>query len=180
MTKQLMIDCYFFDTDCISAFLWVKNESILAKLYFGKIILPKQVYDEITKVPLLLWRIDKMKNDGVLIVRGIEVNTKEYNEYYKLAIAPLPGEKVIGKGEAAAIVMAKNNNGVLASNNLRDIKKYVEEYSLVHITTGDILVEALKQGIISESDGNEIWANMLAKKRILPSNSFSDYLKSLK
>lgn len=49
-----MTDIYFFDTDCISAFLWVRNESILAKLYPGRIVLPTQVYDEIKRVPPLL------------------------------------------------------------------------------------------------------------------------------
>lgn len=33
-----LIDSIFFDTDCISAFLWVKNESLLEKMYSGKII----------------------------------------------------------------------------------------------------------------------------------------------
>lgn len=174
-----MTEAYFFDTDCISAFLWVKNESILTKLYLGKIILPRQVYDEISKVPPLLKRIETMKNNGELSVKSIEAGTNEYKEYYKLAVNPPPGEKTIGKGEAAAIVMTKKSNGILASNNLRDIKKYVEEYSLNHITTGDILVEALNQGLITESDGNTIWANMIAKKRMLPTPSFTDYIKEL-
>ena len=42
--KQLT-EKYFFDTDCLSAFLWVREESILAKLYAGRIILLAQVYN---------------------------------------------------------------------------------------------------------------------------------------
>ena len=38
----------FFDTDCLSAFLWVDNESILAKLYPGRIVIPRQVYNELS------------------------------------------------------------------------------------------------------------------------------------
>ena len=67
-----MTESYFFDTDCISAFLWVRNESILTKLYPGKIVLPKQVYDEISKVPPLLKRIEIMKNNGELSVKSID------------------------------------------------------------------------------------------------------------
>lgn len=33
--KNLLTDTYYFDTDCLSAFLWVRNESILAQLYPG-------------------------------------------------------------------------------------------------------------------------------------------------
>ena len=173
-----MTDLYFFDTDCISAFLWIKNESILSKLYPGKIILPKQVYDEISSVPPLIKRIEQMKGAGDLTVQSITVGTTEYNEYCKLAVNPPKGKKTIGRGEAAAIALTKSNNGILASNNLRDIKRFVDEYGLKHITTGDILVEALNKGIITENDGNTIWANMIAKRRMLPTASFSEYLKT--
>ena len=38
----------FFDTDCLSAFLWVNNESLLPILYPGKIVIPEQVYVELS------------------------------------------------------------------------------------------------------------------------------------
>ena len=44
-----MTDKLFFDTDCISSFLWVKEENILLKLYPGLIILVEtfaKTYDE--------------------------------------------------------------------------------------------------------------------------------------
>lgn len=171
MTKN-----YYFDTDCLSAFLWVRGESILAQLYPGQIVLPAQVYDEIQKVPHLFVRVDAMKNDGDLIVQSIETGTEEYHDYHNLAITPPKGTRVIGKGEAAAIALAKKSDGILASNNLHDIMKYVDEYGLKHTTTGDILVEALERGIITEADGNVLWANMLSKRRMLPTATFSDYL----
>lgn len=37
-----MIEQLIFDTDCISAFLWVGRENLLLKLYAGRIVLPKQ------------------------------------------------------------------------------------------------------------------------------------------
>lgn len=90
---------------------------------------------------------------------------------------PDAGHKIIGRGEAAAISMSKCNNGVLASNNLKDISDYIAEYSLNHVTTGDILFEAFTKGYITEADGNVLWANMLAKRRKLGYSSFSDYLR---
>ena len=74
--------------------------------------------------------------------------------------------------------MVKERGGTLASNNLRDISSYVEKYGLKHITTGDILIKAMNTGIISETDGNDIWANMIRKKRMLPTATFTDYMKS--
>ena len=173
-----MTDTYFFDTDCVSAFLWVRNESILASLYPGRIILPSQVYDEIKKVPPLLHRVDAMKSAGHLAIQSIDYGTDEYKDYRELAISPPTGEAIIGKGEAAAIALTKKNSGVLASNNLRDIKKFVEKYNLKHITTGDILVEALNQGLITEAEGNIIWTNMIAKQRMLPTATFTEFLRT--
>jgi hypothetical protein len=64
----------------------------------------------------------------------------------------------------------------LASNNLKDIADYVKCYGLKHLTTGDILKEALERSFISEAEGNLIWSKMLAKRRKLGFLSFSDFL----
>ena len=82
----------------------------------------------------------------------------------------------VGRGEAGGIALAKVYNGVLASNNYADIAPYIEEYGLKHIDTGQILIEAMEKGLITETDGNNIWSQMLAKKRKLPTNTFTEYL----
>ena len=87
---------------------------------------------------------------------------------------------MIGSGEAASISLAKKHNGVLGSNNLRDVGYYVNKYSLKHVTTGDILVEAFQKGLITEQEGNTIWANMLKKKRKIGANSFTEFLQESK
>ena len=66
------------------------------------------------------------------------------------------GFRLIGSGEAAGIAMVKHRGGTLASNNLRDIRLYVERYGLSHITTGDILVMAMNAGFLTEAEGNTL------------------------
>ena len=171
-----MTEKFFFDTDCLSAFLWVREESILARLYAGRIILPTQVYNELLRVPHLLARVDRLKNNGDLSIESMEVGSEEYNDYLKMITAPEKGMRIIGRGEAAGIAMAKQRNGTLASNNLRDVRPYVEKYEISHITTGDILIEALNAGMITEAEGNTIWAEMIRKRRMLPTTTFSEYL----
>ena len=39
-----------------------------------------------------------------------------------------------------------------------------------------ILMEALNKGLITVDEGDGIWMNMLARKRKLPTSSFSEYL----
>lgn len=175
-----MTDSLFFDTDCISAFLWVRNESLLAQLYPGRIVIPRPVYDELSnpRIVHLKVRIDALVSAGQARIVEIIVGTQEYNMFYKLTVEPDKGQKLIGKGEAASIALAKENGGIVASNNLSDIGDYVKEFQLKHITTGDILVEAYNKGLITENEGNNIWASMLAKQRKLGTGSFSDFLNS--
>lgn len=175
LTKEL-----FIDTDCISAFLWVGNESLLSQLYPGKVVMPKPVYDEITR-PNLSWmktRVDSMVNDGKLTIVGLTAGTEEFDLYYKLTENPDEGHKIIGEGEASSIALAKVKNGIVASNNFKDIMSYINKYSLEYTTTADILVDAYNQGIIDESQGNSIWENMIRKRRRLGAASFSDYLST--
>ena len=171
-----MTERFFFDTDCLSAFLWVREESILVNLYAGKIILPAQVYNEIQRIPHLLTRVDTLKNNGDLLVESMIVGSEEYRDYIEMTTAPEEGMRIIGRGEAAAIAMAKQRNGIVASNNMRDIQFYVKKYEIPHITTGDIMIEALETGLITEAEGNAIWSDMIRKRRMLPSTTFSDYL----
>lgn len=176
-----MTDKLFFDTDCISAFLWVKEENILFKLYPGKIVLPKPVFSELSNpsIPHIKRKINELCLSGDVSTKEILVNTEEYKLYCELAISPPKGEKVIGKGEAAAIALAKTYNGIIASNNLKDISKYVEKYNLEHKTTADLLVEALNKGFIDEAAGNQIWTNMIVKRRMLPTATLTEYLKMI-
>ena len=175
-----MTEPLFFDTDCLSAFLWINNQSLLAQLYPGRIIIPAQVYEELSipSIPHLKNRIDSMINSGDASIKHILTNTEEYELYRKLSDSPDKGHVIIGSGEAASIALAKQYDGILASNNLRDVFVYVSEFELHHKTTGDILKDALDSGLITESDGNQLWQDMLKKRRKLGYPTFSDFLKA--
>lgn len=174
-----MTESLFFDTDCLCAFLWVKNESLLPKLYPGRIIIPQPVYAELhnPKTPHLKKRVDTLLAQSLVKVQKIVICSEEYSTYYQLTEAPTKGHMIIGNGEAASISLAKHYGGIVASNNLRDIKGYISEFELKHITTGDILVEAYNKACITESEGNTVWAAMIAKQRKIGAASFTEYLK---
>lgn len=173
-----MTDVLFFDTDCLSAFLWVRNESLLPALYPGKIVIPRPVYRELSNpvVSHLKDRIDTLLNNHQASIQDIPIDSDEYAIYYQLTESPEPGHVMIGNGEAASIALAKKYDGIVASNNLRDIQSYISEFGLRHITTGDILIEAYQKCLITEEEGNRIWSDMLAKRRKLGASSFSAYL----
>ncbi len=175
-----MTKIVFFDTDCLSSFLWTKTERLLIHCFKNNMIAPTQVYDEISKVPHLRQRVDDMVRDGNLIIEDILVDTSdsklylELTDYTKKSTLPL-----IGKGEAAAIVLSKKNNGILASNNLKDIKYYVDFYKLKHITTADIIHQAVNDKLVSIIEADSIWTEMVNKKRRLPFKTYTEYLNSL-
>lgn len=177
-----LTDPLFFDTDCLSAFLWVGNESLLYKLYGTRIMIPEQVYSELSNpgVTHLKARVDAMINAGQATIAKVELGTESYAVYQRLTTNPTSGHKIIGRGEAASIALAKANEGIVASNNLRDILVYIEEYRLANVTTGDILYEAYQKSLITESQGNVIWFNMLNKRRRLGYKSFTEYLQTKK
>lgn len=151
----------------------------MALLYPNRIIIPKEVYNELSNpsVPHLKSRIDQLVNLKVASIKTIEIPSEEYEIFAKLTKHPDKGHCIIGNGEAACIALAKTSSGIIASNNLKDISKFIEEYNLQNKTTGDILKEALEKGIITEKQGNIIWKNMIKYRRKLGSNSFTEYLK---
>ena len=80
-----MTETVYFDTDCLSAFLWVNNQSILAQLYPGRIVLPKEVYIELSNpgIPHLKARVEIVRGlYGVMerdrIDKGVIVTTSQF------------------------------------------------------------------------------------------------------
>ena len=165
----------FYDTDCLSCFISIDDTSILEEL-FEKVIISESVYDEFSKVDFLKDRIDYLVGIGFVEIIEWDLFSEEYSLYLSLS-SYFSTDKPIGNGEASAIVLAKKHDGIIASNNTKDIMKYVNMYNLEHITTGDILVKAYNENIITEEEGNNLWQKMLDRGRWLTFPSFSNYLK---
>ncbi len=57
MTKKL-----FFDTDCLTSFLWVNQEDLLLRLYPGRIIIPNEVAAELSNpcIPHIRRKMNQM------------------------------------------------------------------------------------------------------------------------
>lgn len=122
-------------------------------------------------------KTDLLIDAGEVSIGTIIAGTDESMLYISLTSRPEQGVRIIGRGEAAAIVLAKQNDGILASNNLRDIMPYVRRFGLRHTTTADILLETFQKELITVAQGDTIWADMLKKQRKLPDSSFAAYLK---
>ncbi len=177
--KSLTNEILFFDNDCISAFLWVDESSIITQLYGCNVAIPTQVYKELSagrgQAKVLKYRIDIMLEKKEAFLVDMETNSPEFELYQELSSVD-SGGNYIGRGEAACIALAKERNGILASNNLKDVKKYIDKYNLKHTTTADILVDAYNRKILSYDQIEEIWSDMILKRRKLGATSFKEYL----
>ncbi len=175
MTKKL-----FFDTDCLSSFLCVNQEELLLRLYPGRIVVPNEVAGELSNPSMhhIKRKLSHLFFLGQLEKKQLITGTEESGLFIKMVINPAKNVIPIGKGEAAALALAKVYDGIIASNNIKDIQYYVEQWGLEYIATAEILVDAKKMGLIDEYDGNKIWEDMLAKKRSLPADTFSEYVRN--
>jgi len=180
MVRKHMTEPLFLDTDCLSTFLIVQRENLILQLYAGRIGIPQQVYVELKKVSFMKTRVDALLKAGSIVLYQISAGSDSGNLYLKLIDHPDQGYKIIGSGEAAAIVLSKEHNGILGSNNMRDILPYIRLFNLPHRTSADILVEALEHHLINEGQGNAIWRDMLQKNRKLPADTFTQFLASRK
>jgi len=175
-----MTEPLFLDTDCLSTFLVVQRENLILQLYAGRIGIPQQVFLELRKVHFMKDRVDGLLKAKRVMLYQITAGTDSEDLYVKLTTNPDKGYKLIGSGEAAAIVLTMQHNGILGSNNMRDILPYIQLFNLKHRTSADIMAEALEQHLINEGQGNVIWRDMLQRNRKLPADTFTQFLASRK
>ena len=172
MASVAMVRKVYFDTDCLSSFYWVEKFDILQALYQGRIVIPESVAHEISKVPYLKEEHKRNLDDNLITVDSLTVYDRITRDYYNELTSIDPK---MGSGEAEALLLAKQNQGILASNNLRDISRYVKLFDMQHLTTPRILMKAEQQNIITRNDCDTIWVKMLERRIKLPYQTYEEY-----
>ncbi|MBQ6344647.1 MAG: hypothetical protein IJI96_00855 [Methanobrevibacter sp.] len=166
----------FYDADCLVCFLVVGQCEILQKL-FSKMIIPAVVENEILGLrfnPKIQYNYNKLKKMGFVEVRAMVDGSKEHGRYLKLK----KKYKFMGKGEAAVIALACEKGGIIASNNLLDVRGIVEDYGLNLITTSFILAKAYEEDVKTRAELDNIWKDMLRegrKRSLANARSFTEY-----
>ena len=171
----------FYDADCLECFLLVDAGYILEKL-FSKIIIPEQVYNEITfdNTPSIVkTNFNKLK-EGFVEIREMPFASPEYTAYKSIERGFWSKNgQICGPGESAAIALAHLNNGIVASNNLSDVEEYIESLDIELITSSMILTKAVEKEIITENIANSLYGSMMDNGINLPYGTFSGYYDNL-
>ena len=167
----------FYDTDCLSSFLLTDNWSILESL-FDEIVIPYAVYEELTAKGSPYKIVDNLEfliGKKFIKINDIDINSVEHRWYDDIRIEYQMNRRFpIGEGELQALALAIPNGGILASNNLSDIKYFVDKYRLPLLTSAYMIADSVDKGQISYEEAELTWKQM-QRNRILMPGSFEDY-----
>lgn len=172
----------YFDSDFLISFLCLNDNNfhIVEKTYNNhEYIIPKEVLSELERrnTSIVMIRIRKLISDNKISIYEMDINDEASTLKYILQTKRVRAKKM-DAGEAAASALCCCNNGILASNNMKDVSLYVELQDIKHITTSRVLVEAFNEGIIKMKQASAIWSKLIVYGRNMPRNSFQEFLES--
>lgn len=82
----------------------------------------------------------------------------------------------LGRGESACMVFCRDNNDVLGSSNLRDIKEYCERNQITYLTTLDFLYYAYIRKMLTKDECDTFIRDVVANGSRLPMTDISVYV----
>lgn len=152
------------DADVIIHFVKGEQFSLLLDIFPEyQYIMLDVVYDEVTIHRLTKTQIDNTLQffPGKLATVKFDPKGDSRREYAIL-------RSTLGKGESACMVYCRDNNDVLGSSNLRDIREYCERNMITYLTTLDFLYYAYTRGKMSKEEVDAFIAVVVSKGSKLP------------
>ncbi len=104
------------------------------------------------------------------------VDFPEHNDVIKKEYAWIKSKMFKGDGESACLAVARYEQNILASSNLKDIKPYCQMHKIDYLTTMDFLCEALQTGYFTIDKCNLFLNKVRASGSKLPVVSMADFV----
>lgn len=162
------------DADVVSHFVTAGKSLFLKKIFpHNTIYILDKVHAELQQWPsqTLLNEVSILLSKKIIrLINFPEDNLEIIKEYAWIKAMLFKGD-----GESACLAVARYNNNILASSNLRDIKKYCQDHSIDYLTTMDFLCEALKKGVFTKEECDEFIQIVKAAGSKLPVNGMREY-----
>ncbi|MDE6575043.1 MAG: hypothetical protein K2L84_06905 [Muribaculaceae bacterium] len=161
------------DADVIIHFVKAGQLSLLLDIFpeYQYIILDV-VYDEVTVNKATKKQIDNTLNFFGSRISNVKFNPKGQS---RLEYARLRSSLLLGKGESACMVYCRDNQDVLGSSNLKDIKEYCCQNRITYLTTVDFLYYAFIRKKMTTEDVNTFVTQVLSKGSKLPAVDIEHY-----
>lgn len=160
------------DADVIIHFMQGDALSLLINIFpeYTYIILDV-VYGELTKNSATKVQLDNTLNlFNAKFSKVTFTPTGQSRQEYANLITTL------GRGESACMVYCRDNQDVLGSSNLRDIRRYCEDNGITYLTTVDFLYYAFIRHKVTAEEIKEFIIQVKSKGSILPDIEIETYL----
>jgi len=157
------------DADVIIHFNKAGHLLTLKKIFPKRLHILDVVIQELSNHSNTKEIIDNFLNFGIATIMQFPSNNQIKKEYAML-------RRKFGNGESACMAVARFNDNVLASSNLKDIKEYCTTYNIEYLTTMDFLVEAFNADIFDEATCDLFIYDVKSKGSKLPCNTIKEYL----
>jgi hypothetical protein len=160
------------DADVIIHFIKAGKFSLLIDIFpeYEYLILDI-VYDEVT-----VNHATKTQIDNTVLYFSKRISNIKFApqgasrmEYAKLL-------RTLGRGESACMVYCRDNQDVLGSSNLRDIKDYCAQHKITYLTTLDFLYYAFIRGKLSKVECDKFIQDVITKGSKLPVIDITTYI----
>jgi predicted nucleic acid-binding protein len=160
MSRSILIDA-----DVISHFITAGKLNLLPKIFpENKIFLIDKVYAELERSQKRKQLIDNMiKSKSITILPFPEDSPEIKREY-----AYIKKDLFKGDGESACMAVARYNNDIIASSNLKDIRQYCQLHSIDYLATMDFLCAALYGHLLTINECNEFISKVIRCGSKLP------------
>ena len=148
------------DSDVIIHFIKAECFSKLFKILPSyEYIILSQVYDEL--------KAHRTQIDNqIRVFHDLRIETyiptgNAMIEFFRLS-------STMGKGESACMVYCKENNDVIGSSNIKDIKLYCENNGITYLTTLDFLYYAYINKVMTQKECNQFMSDVKSNGSKLP------------
>lgn len=162
------------DADVIIHFVKAGQFSLLLDIFpeYQYIILDV-VYDEVTVNKATKTQIDNTLKFLSARIANVTFAPKGKS---RLEYARLRSTLLLGKGESACMVYCRDNQDVLGSSNLKDIKEYCSQYQITYLTTLDFLYYAYIRKKMSKVEIDAFIKDVRANGSKLPDVDIEKYV----
>lgn len=163
------------DSDVIRHF--IKGDALLSllQIFPNRLVMLKNVTEELCRSKSL----SMMISNFIAFNKIEEMDFPNHDYRIVKAYAELIAEGR-GDGESSIMAVARYNNHIVASSNLRDIKSYCNTHQIEYLTTMDVLVIALNNGLFSEAECDEFIQKVKNRGSKLPVNTIKEYFELIK
>jgi hypothetical protein len=161
--------------DCDVVIHFIKGGKILElpDIFPGRFVMLDKVHQELLKRSGNILAIGIfLKSSGIPVI-PMPTKPEIIREYFAL-------KKLMDDGESACLAVARHQNDYVASSNITQIADYCKKHGIVYFTTMDLLLEAWKNGQMTEAECNVFIKEVRNKGSKLPLMDIKRYKQNKK